>query len=68
MTRPLTSLPFYPRTPIRIQNGKVFAYIWNGQEKEHGAPVYRLKTPKIGHSKNGRLLSYPTRGNLITVG
>jgi hypothetical protein len=58
----------YPRTPIRIINGQVLAFLWNGQEKQHGYPVYRLGKPKIGHSKNGRLLSYPTRSTHITMG
>ena len=57
----------YPRTPIRIIEGKVYAWIWNGQERERTLPVYRLGKPKIGHSKNGRLLSWPTRGAHITT-
>jgi hypothetical protein len=58
----------YPRTPIRIHRGQVFAYLWNGREYSNGAPIYRLGKPRIGHSKNGRLLSYPTRGGHTTVG
>jgi hypothetical protein len=58
----------YPRTPIRIHMGVVYAFVWNGQERSNGAPVYRLKKPTKGHSRNGRLLSYPTRGVHVTVG
>jgi hypothetical protein len=58
----------YPRTPIHIHMGVVYAYIWNGQERSKNAPVYRLKKPQPGHSRNGRLLSYPTRGIHVTVG
>ena len=57
----------FPRTPIRIIRGRVFAFVWNGREYDRGIPVYRLKIPKYGHSLNGRLLSWPTCGQHITT-
>jgi len=60
-------MPRYPYTPIRIIEDETYAWLWNGQEYERSLPVYRLGKPRIGHSKNGRLLTYPTRGQHITT-
>ena len=54
----------YPnvRTPIMIRNGVVWAWFWNGQEREGEKPVFRLRKgteiPK-GARRNGRVLRTP---------
>ena len=58
----------YPQTPIRIVNGIVLAYCWNGQEYKRDLPVYRLKRPTKGGWRNARTLSIPARGHYITIG
>ncbi len=56
------------RTPIKIINGRVFAWVWNGQERDRGLPVFYLHRPKPGMWRNGRLLSLPFRSSYITSG
>jgi hypothetical protein len=58
----------YPHTPIRIIEGETYAWLWNGRDRDiRRLPIYRLGKPRIGHSKNGRLLTYPTRGQHIMI-
>lgn len=56
----------YPHTPIRIYGDIVLAWVWNGRERDkvYGTttyPVFRLKKPKAGMWRNGRVLQIPFR-------
>lgn len=62
----------YPRTPIKIENDQVLAWIWNGHETRpstvdprNNIPVYRLGRPTKGMWRNGRLLRIPHRSDYV---
>lgn len=52
----------HPRTPIRIINGEVRAYILQ-QKRKNGLPVFKLGKPKPGMWRNGRVLRHPYHCN-----
>lgn len=54
-------------TPIRIKDGIVYAWCWNGQERKDGLPVFRLKTPTKGGWRNGRTLRIPYTSQFIQM-
>jgi len=60
----------YRHTPIQIHGDIVLAWVWNGQEWHgspgHRLPVFRLKKPKPGMWRNGRVLSIPFRSSYVT--
>ena len=57
----------YKHTPIRIKDGIVYGWVRNGQERQNRLPVFRLKRPKPGMWRNGRLLSIPYTQQFIQM-
>jgi len=57
------------RTPIRIIDGQILAWCWNGQERMYNnLPMFRLKKPTKGGWRNGRTLTIPYTRDFVQMG